>query len=232
MMNPGTNTESSRCGIQEAVKMKINSKLGSLAAFFMISLYFAAFALPVSAGAVAVDNTPKQEIERLVNQILDILKDPRYKGDAHREERRQKLRSLVNQIFDLNDISKRVLGRYNRRFTKEQFKEFKELFSKLLEKIYLTKIEHYSNEKVIFEEEKMLSSTKAAVSTKIIKNDQEIPVEYRLVKKNGKWTGYDVVIEGVSLVKNYRSQFYEILHNKKPEELLKIMRKKVQNLPQ
>ncbi len=212
--------------------MKINSKLGSLAAFFMISLYFAAFALPVSAGAVAVDNTPKQEIERLVNQILDILKDPRYKGDAHREERRQKLRSLVNQIFDLNDISKRVLGRYNRRFTKEQFKEFKELFSKLLEKIYLTKIEHYSNEKVIFEEEKMLSSTKAAVSTKIIKNDQEIPVEYRLVKKNGKWTGYDVVIEGVSLVKNYRSQFYEILHNKKPEELLKIMRKKVQNLPQ
>ncbi len=212
--------------------MKINSKLGSLAVFFMISLYFAAFALPVSAGAVAVDNTPKQEIERLVNQVLDILKDPRYKGDAHREERRQKLRSLVNQIFDLNDISKRVLGRYNRQFTKDQFKEFKELFSKLLEKIYLTKIEHYSNEKVIFEEEKILSSTKAAVPTKIIKNDQEIPVEYRLVKKNGKWTGYDVVIEGVSLVKNYRSQFYEILHNKKPEELLKIMRKKVQNLPQ
>ncbi len=212
--------------------MKIDNRLGFLAAFFIISLYLAAFALPVSAGAVAVDNTPKQEIERLVNQVLDILKDPRYKGDAHREERRQKLRSLVNQIFDLNDISKRVLGRYNRRFTKEQFKEFKELFSKLLEKIYLTKIEHYSNEKVIFEEEKMLSSTKAAVSTKIIKNDQEIPVEYRLVKKNGKWTGYDVVIEGVSLVKNYRSQFYEILHNKKPEELLKIMRKKVQNLPQ
>ncbi len=212
--------------------MKIDNRLGFLAAFFIISLYLAAFTLPVSAGAVAVDSTPKQEIERLVNQVLDILKDPRYKGDAHREERRQKLRSLVNQIFDLNDISKRVLGRYNRRFTKEQFKEFKELFSKLLEKIYLTKIEHYSNEKVIFEEEKMLSSTKAAVPTKIIKNDQEIPVEYRLVKKNGKWTGYDVVIEGVSLVKNYRSQFYEILHNKKPEELLKIMRKKVQNLPQ
>ncbi len=212
--------------------MKTNNRLGFFTVFFIISLYFAAFALPVSAGAVAVDNTPKQEIERLVNQVLDILKDPRYKGDAHREERRQKLRSLVNQIFDLNDISKRVLGRYNRRFTKEQFKEFKELFSKLLEKIYLTKIEHYSNEKVIFEEEKMLSSTKAAVPTKIIKNDQEIPVEYRLVKKNGKWTGYDVVIEGVSLVKNYRSQFYEILHNKKPEELLKIMRKKVQNLPQ
>ncbi len=211
--------------------MKVKNKLGFLVAFFIISSCFVACPPAGKAGAVAVDNSPKQEIERLVNEVLDILKDPRYKGDAHKEERRQRLRSLVNQIFDFNDISQRVLGRYKRRFTKEQFKEFKELFSKLLEKIYLTKIENYSNEKVIFEEEKMLTSTKAAVPTKIIKNDQEIPVEYRLVKKNGKWTGYDVVIEGVSLVKNYRSQFYEILHNKKPEELLKIMRKKVEKLP-
>ncbi len=184
------------------------------------------------AGAVAGDNTPKQEIESLVNQVLHVLQDPRYKGDAHREERRQKLRSLVEQIFDLDGVARRVLGRYGRRFSKDQFQEFKELFSKLLEKIYLTKIEHYSGEKVIFEDEKVLSPTKVAVPTKIIENDKEIPVEYRMLKKNGKWIGYDVVIEGVSLVKNYRSQFYEILHNKKPEDLLKIMRKKVAALPQ
>ncbi len=206
-------------------------KLALLLLLCVFSACFACFPFPADAGAIAVDNTPKQEIERLVNQVLDILRDPKYKGDAHREERREKLRSLVNQIFDFNDVSKRVLGRYNRRFTKEQFKEFKDSFSKLLEKIYLTKIEHYSNEKVIFQEEKVLSPKIVAVPTKISKNDQDIPVEYRMIKKNGKWVGYDVVIEGVSLVKNYRSQFYEILHNKKPEDLLKIMRKKVNNLP-
>jgi len=212
--------------------MVLKDKLGFLLILFVFSACLTCCPLPAEAGAVAVDNTPRQEIERLVNQVLDVLKDPKYKGDAHREERRRKLRDLVNQIFDFTDISKRVLGRYSRKFSKGQFKEFKQLFSRLLEKIYLTKIEHYSNEKVIFEDEKMLSSSKAAVSTKILKNDQEIPVEYRLVKRNGKWVGYDVVIEGVSLVKNYRSQFYEILHNKKPEDLLKIMRKKVESLPE
>ncbi len=204
-------------------------KLGFLIAFFTL---FACFTTcPGQAIAGAVDNTPRQAIEKLVNKVLDVLKDPRYKGDAHKEERRQKLRTLVEQIFNFDDISRRVLGRYYRRFSKEQFKEFQDLFSRLLEKVYLTKIEHYSNEKVLFEDQKMLSPTNVAVPTKIIKNDQEIPVEYRLVKKRGKWTGYDVIIEGVSLVKNYRSQFYEILHNKKPEGLLKIMRKKVNNLP-
>ena len=206
-------------------------KLEFLLVFFVITACFTCYLLPMDVDAVTLDNTPKQEIESLVNQVLDILKDPKYKGDAHKQERRQKLRSLVNQIFDFNDISKRVLGRYNRRFSKDQFKEFKHLFSRLLEKIYLTKIEHYSGQKVIFEDEKMLSPSNAAVPTKIIKNDQEIPVEYHMVYKNGKWIGYDVVIEGVSLVKNYRSQFYEILHNKKSEDLLKIMRKKVNSLP-
>ncbi len=209
----------------------IRGRLGFSLAIFLFTLFSLYCPIQVDAGVTSGGITPRQEVERLVNQVLDVLKDPRYKGDAHKEERRQKLRALVNQIFDFNDISRRVLGRYVRRFSKEQFKEFKYLFSRLLEKIYLTKIEHYSGEKVVFEQEKMLTPTKASVLTKIIKNDQEIPVEYRLVKRDGKWIGYDVVIEGVSLVKNYRSQFYEILHNKKPEDLLKIMRKKVKSLP-
>ncbi len=211
--------------------MVFSNRLRLILAILVFSASVCCSYFQADAKVSAVIKTPRQEVERLVNQVLHILKDPRYKGSAHKEERREKLRSLVNQIFDFNDISKRVLGRYGRRFSKEQFKEFKHLFSRLLEKIYLTKIENYSGEKVIFEKEKMLSSNKASVLTKIIKNDQEIPVEYRLVKRDGKWIGYDVVIEGVSLVKNYRSQFYEILHNKKPEDLLKIMRKKVESLP-
>ncbi len=179
-----------------------------------------------------VDPTPKKEIENLVNQVLAVLKDPGLKSPDKRELRREKLRRLVRQIFDLDDISHRVLGRYNRRFDKKQFERFKELFSKMLESIYLTRIENYSGEKVIFEDERMLSPTKAAVPTKIIKDGQEIPVEYRLLKrkKDGKWIGYDVVIEGVSLVKNYRSQFYQVLKKKNVEELLSMMEEKVKKL--
>ena len=182
------------------------------------------------SNAVTKDLTPQKEVKRLVNQVLQVLGDPELKGPDKREIRRKKLRELVQQLFDLNDVSSRVLGRYRRKFSKEQFNEFKDLFSKLLESIYLTKIERYSGEKVIFEDERMLSPTKAAVPTKIIKGDTVIPVEYRLVKRHGKWTGYDVVIEGVSLVKNYRSQFYQILKKKDVDSLLARMKEKVDAL--
>ena len=202
---------------------------------YKLTIIFASFWLLISlplfcAAKSNMDLTPKKEVERLVNQVLSVLKDPKLKGEDKRQIRREKLRSLVQQLFNLDTISKRVLGRYVRKFNKKQFEEFKRLFSKLLESVYLTKIENYSGEKIVFQEQRMLSPNKAAVITKIIKNDTEIPVEYRLVKKNGKWIGYDIVIEGVSLVKNYRSQFYQVLKKKDVDELLEMMRKKVEHL--
>ncbi len=196
------------------------------------SLLAVLLSIGIGLTSTKIDPTPKKEIKNLVNQVLEVLKDPKLKAPDKEEVRRQKLRSLVEQIFDLNDIAHRVLGRYNRRFNKKQFEEFKELFAKMLESIYLTRIENYSGEKVIFEDERMLSPTKVAVPTKIIKDGQEIPVEYRLLKrkKDGKWIGYDVVIEGVSLVKNYRSQFYQVLKKKDVSDLLAMMREKVKHL--
>ena len=202
--------------------------------FFMILLLvsFIISSAGISVCKTSADLTPKKEIQNLVNQVLDVLKDPKLKGPDKKELKRKKLRFLVRQIFDLDFISHRVLGRYNRKFNKQQFHEFKELFSKMLEAVYLTRIENYSGEKVVFEEERMLSPTKASVPTKIIKDGQEIPVEYRLVKrkKDGKWIGYDVIIEGVSLVKNYRSQFYQVLKKKDIDQLLAMMRQKVEKL--
>ncbi len=202
--------------------------------FFMILLLvsFIISSAGISVCKTSADLTPQKEIQNLVNQVLDVLKDPKLKGPDKKELKRKKLRFLVRQIFDLDFISHRVLGRYNRKFNKQQFHEFKELFSKMLEAVYLTRIENYSGEKVVFEEERMLSPTKASVPTKIIKDGQEIPVEYRLVKrkKDGKWIGYDVIIEGVSLVKNYRSQFYQVLKKKDIDQLLAMMRQKVEKL--
>jgi len=205
------------------------------------NIFISAAVLVFFVGAMAMvgnttvknqDPSPKKEIENLVNQVINILKDPKLKAPDKQEIKRKKLRSLVEQIFDLDFIARRVLGRYARRFNKEQFEEFKELFTKMLENIYLTRIENYSGEKVIFEDVKYLAPNKVAVPTKIIKDGQEIPVEYRLIKskKSGKWIGYDVIIEGVSLVKNYRSQFYQYLKRHSVDELLEMMREKVKQL--
>ncbi len=214
--------------------MKNKSLKNNLILAIGVVFFFLAMSMAGISSVKKTDETPKKLIENLVNQVLDVLKDPKLKGPDKREIKREKLRKLVEQIFDLDDIAHRVLGRYNRRFNKEQFEEFKKLFSKMLENIYLTRIENYSGEKVIFEDEKILSPTKVAVPTKIIKDGQEIPVEYRLLKrkKDGKWIGYDVVIEGVSLVKNYRSQFYQVLKRKDVDDLLAMMREKVKHLSQ
>jgi len=175
---------------------------------------------------------PEAVVKACVDQVIAIVSDPSMKVEEKAEERKARLRALFRDLFDFDMISKRVLGRYWRKFSPEEFKEFQELFSKMLEKVYLTKIENYSGEKVVYEAAKQVGRDKYLVNTKIITEDLEIPVAYRLKKRGDRWVGYDVIVEGVSLVKNYRSQFQQILRKKSPEELLAFMRGKVQNLGQ
>ena len=105
--------------------------------------------------------------------------------------------------------------------------EFVNLFEQVLEKSYIDKILDYSNEKVDFYKESMLSDNQAEIQTKIITASKEIPIFYRMILKDGKWKVYDVVVENVSLVQNYRTQFNDILAKDPPEKLLEILRKKV-----
>jgi phospholipid transport system substrate-binding protein len=105
--------------------------------------------------------------------------------------------------------------------------EFVKLFEQVLEKSYIDKILDYSNEKVNFYKESMLSDNQAEIQTKIVTASKEIPIYYRMILKDGKWKVYDVVVENVSLVQNYRTQFNDILTKNTPEQLLEILRKKV-----
>ncbi len=162
-----------------------------------------------------------------VDRVLTILRDPACKEESTREVQRQKLRILTEALFDYDEISRRVLGRERKAFTPEQMDEFSDLFTRLLEKIYLNRIEKYSDEKVIYGKATMLSENKAEVETDVITASKQIPINYRIVYKHGEWRGYDVFIEGVSLVKNYRSQFNKILQKKTPEDLLQQLREKV-----
>jgi phospholipid transport system substrate-binding protein len=181
------------------------------------------FPLQVSAG------TPQQIIEAQVNKVLDVLREPTPESESGKKAKEEKIWSIFDNIFDYTELSKMTLSRNWKKLNGDQQKEFEELFRKLLGNVYMDRILAYKDEKVAFERETMLSADKAEVQTKILTSTKEIPMNYRMIAKNDQWRVYDVIIEGVSMVKNYRSQFNDILAKKPPEELLEILRKKVGN---
>ena len=168
-----------------------------------------------------------ETIEGQINKVIELLKDPAMKAESAKEEKEKRLWEITGEIFDYRELSRRTLGRNWKKLNAKQQEEFIDLFSKLLGGVYMDKILAFTDEKVVFEKERVVSETKVEVQSKIITASAEIPINYRMIKKGDEWNVYDVVIEGVSLVKNYRSQFKDILTNKTPEDLLEILRKKV-----
>jgi phospholipid transport system substrate-binding protein len=177
--------------------------------------------IPVYAGA------PTSAVENTVNRVLDVLRDPKLKGPAAKPAKTEKLRVIYKDMFDEMEFSRRTLTRNWNKFTPEQRKEFVDLFEQVLEKTYLDRILEYSNEKIVFYKETMIAEDKAEIQSKVITSSKEVPIYYRMILKNGKWKVYDVVVENVSLVQNYRTQFNEILAGSTPEQLLDTLRKKV-----
>ena len=169
---------------------------------------------------------PLDTVEAHVKEVLDILRDPVLEGEAHKKVKEEKIETIANEMFDYVALSKLTLGRSWRDFNKEQQKEFVSLYRSILKKAYMDKILAYTDEQVVFDRDIMLSENKAEVHTRIITKSAEIPINYRLYLKDGQWKVYDVIVEGISLVQNYRTQFREILANNSPEEVLKILREK------
>ena len=179
------------------------------------------FSLPAWAGV------PLDTVQLNVNKGLEVLRDPKLKAESAREIKKEKLRLIYNNLFDDVELGKRTLSRNWNSLNTAQRQEFVKLFRQILEKAYVDKILDYSNEKILFERETMASETQAEVQTKVVTSSKEIPISYRVLLKDGTWKVYDVVIENVSLVMNYRTQFNDILEKNKPEQLLEILRKKV-----
>jgi phospholipid transport system substrate-binding protein len=187
-----------------------------------------AFLVMLSFSFKANAAKPLETIQNKVNKVLEVLRDPALKGESNKEAKEKKIWDIAEDIFDFDELSKRTLGRDWRKLNEGQQKEFSELFSKILGGVYLDRIVAYTDEKVVFDKESMLSEDKAEVQSKIITASAEIPLNYRMINVNGNWRVYDVVIEGVSMVQNYRTQFRDILKNKTPEDLLQILREKAE----
>jgi phospholipid transport system substrate-binding protein len=171
---------------------------------------------------------PLDTVEGHVNDVLKVLRDPAMQGEANKEVKQKKIETIADEMFDYIALSRLTLGRNWRKFNSDQKKEFIQLYRTILEKAYMDRILSYTDEKVTFDKEIMLSDKKAEVQTHIITKSTQIPIFYRVYLKEGKWKVYDVIIEGISLIKNYRTQFRDILANNPPEEVLKILREKTE----
>jgi len=171
--------------------------------------------------------TPQETVEQGVNQVLKTLGEPAFKAKA-KDEQIATISKEIDHIFDFEELSKRTLGRDWKKMSAEQQTEFVKLFKQLLQGVYADRLLAYSDQKVIFDKETMLKKGSAEVQSYLQTSDgKKIPLFYRLTDKNGDWKVYDVIIEGVSMVKNYRAQFRDILSKDSPDKLIEILRDKV-----
>ena len=167
--------------------------------------------------------TPKETVETGVNNLLNTFGDAAFKAKT-KDERIAIISKEIETVFDFKELSRRTLGKQWKKMSAEQQKEFVQLFRQLLQGVYADRLLAYSDQKIIFDKEIMLKKGRAEVQSYLQTADgKKIPLFYRLTDKSGSWRVYDVIIEGVSMVKNYRTQFRQILSKDPPEKLLEIL---------
>jgi phospholipid transport system substrate-binding protein len=177
--------------------------------------------------AVLYGGAPTDQVRSTIDQVLEILNNPKLSTQAAKEERRSRLREVIYPRFDFAEMARRSLGPTWRRISPAEQQEFVRLFTELLAESYVNNIDSYHGEKILYGRETQ-DQEYAEVDTKLItKRGEEIPVDYKLHKVDGDWRVYDVVIENISLVNNYRAQFSRLLTNSSFAELLDRIREKL-----
>jgi len=195
---------------------------------FMLVLV-AVFILGLSITSAAENKavlSPQQQLKSGIDSLIGVLSDASLKSEAGKKLLEKKVVRLFKQYFDLAYTSRMCLGRYWRKISAAEKDEFVSLFSDLLKSTYVGRVDEYSGETVCYRKE-IIQGSKALVKTVVNSKGKEIPVNYKMIIRNGNWLVYDVIIEGVSMVRNYRSQFSSILQKKKFTDLLQQIRNKI-----
>ncbi len=190
---------------------------GTILFFFLLSL----------AGDVFANSPITSELKQTIDKIIQIVSDPDLKKTP--KLRREKLRKTIGFRFNYNQMVRRSLARNYKNRTNKEREEFTGLFKKLLENSYASKIENYQDETINYVDEKVKGKY-ALVKTEIVRKDGTIDVDYKLIKEDGRWTVYDFVIEEVSLIRNYRSQFSKIIKTESYDALVAKLTKKIKDL--
>ena len=192
-------------------------QIGTILFFFLLSL----------AGDVFANSPITSELKQTIDKVIQIVSDPDLKKTP--KLRREKLRKTIGFRFNYNQMVRRSLARNYKNRTNKEREEFTGLFKKLLENSYANKIENYQDETINYVDEKVKGKY-ALVKTEIVRKDGTIDVDYKLINENGRWTVYDFVIEEVSLIRNYRSQFSKIIKTESYGALVAKLTKKIKDL--
>jgi len=177
-------------------------------------------------GALALAGEPLELVKSAGERVIAILKDPKWKAPDRKKERVERLKEIINPIFDYEEMARRTLGAHWRRRTAAEQQEFVKLFRAFLETVYSEKVDLYEGERAVFGRE-TIDQDYAEVESKVTNGKgEESPVFYRLKRTDGKWKVYDAVVENISIVNNYRSQFDRVLTKSSFEELKKLLREK------
>jgi phospholipid transport system substrate-binding protein len=172
----------------------------------------------------ALAGAPTDQIKGAIDQVIRTIEDPALKQASMAEQRRAAIRKQAEGLFDFTETAKRALGRHWPELNDVQQREFASLFTDLLERSYINRIEQYGGERIVYSGDSIEGDT-ATVRTKFItKQGTEIPVDYRLLRRGDRWLAYDVFVEGISLVSNYRTQFDRIMRTASYPELVRRMR--------
>ncbi len=171
------------------------------------------------------EGTPTQAVKETIDEVLAVLGDQALKDSTRETERREKLEAIIGQRFDYEEMAKRTLSAEWKKISAKKQQEFVGLFQQFLSQSYAGNVDGYSGEQIEYLKER-LKGDFAEVQTKVVSSKVQIPLDYRLLKKNEKWGVYDVIIDGVSLTKNYRGQFSRIIKSSSFEGLLDKLRLK------
>jgi phospholipid transport system substrate-binding protein len=190
--------------------------------FALLTIFTLALAV---TGAMAAD--PTEVAKQVIGKALDILNDPQLAGPAQKHRRFQMVKQVVDRHFDYREMAKRSLGATWNKLNNAQRDEFVRLFAELLEASYADKIDHYAKRVRIDYTGESLDGDYAEVRTVVVRPNDRIPLNYRMLSESGIWKVYDVTIEGVSLVSNYRSQFSRIISESSYADLVKRLRTKL-----
>jgi phospholipid transport system substrate-binding protein len=177
-------------------------------------------------GAWAIQ-PPMEVVKQVIEKALDILNDPALAGPAQKQRRQQTVKQLVDRHFDYREMAKRSLGATWGKLSAGQRDEFVRLFAELLEASYSDKIDRYAKRVRVDYTGQSQDGDYAEVRTVVVRPNDRIPLSYRLLNEGGAWKVYDVIIEGVSLVNNYRSQFARVISESSYTELVRRLRTKV-----
>jgi phospholipid transport system substrate-binding protein len=185
------------------------------------------FLILICGANQALAESPTEAVKGTVDEVIRILTDPAMKAPAQKQRRFQLVKQTVDRRFDYEEMAERSLPNWNK-LSAAQRREFVGLFSELLEASYADKLMKYSGEKVAYQGER-LDGDRAEVLTVLLRRNDRIPINYRLLNKS-RWVIYDVVIEGVSLVNNYRSQFTRVISESSYQDLVRRLQTKVDEL--